>query len=69
LAVIGQRLGYALFLAAMVLLVVGLLTELTGGLTAAVVACLIVGSGVLAPAILLGSAARAAEREDRAAGR
>ncbi|CAN5630948.1 hypothetical protein BH18ACT1_BH18ACT1_08630 [soil metagenome] len=69
LAVIGQRLGYALFLAAMVLLVVGLLTELTGGLTAAVVACLIVGAGVLAPAILLGFAARAAEREDRAAGR
>jgi F0F1-type ATP synthase membrane subunit c/vacuolar-type H+-ATPase subunit K len=34
-----------------------------------VVACLIVGSAVLAPAIVLGYAARAAEREDREAGR
>lgn len=69
LAATGQRVGYALFLAAVVLLVVGLLTELTGGLTGAVVTCLIVGSTVLAPAIVLGFAARAAEREDRAAGR
>jgi hypothetical protein len=36
---------------------------------AAVVACLVVGSAVLAPAIVLGFAARAAEREDREAGR
>ncbi len=69
LATTGQRVGYALFLAAVVLLVVGLLTELSGGITGAVVACLIVGSAVLAPAIVLGFAARAAEREDRAAGR
>jgi len=69
LATTGQRVGYALFLAAIVLFVVGLLTELSGGITGAVVACLIVGSAVLAPAIVLGFAARAAEREDRAAGR
>ncbi len=69
LAATGQRVGYGLFVAAVVLLVVGLLTELSGGLTGAVVACLIVGSAVLAPAIVLGYAVRAAEREDRAAGR
>jgi hypothetical protein len=48
---------------------VALATDLPGGLVATVVACLIVGSAVLAPAIVLGYAARAAEREDREAGR
>jgi hypothetical protein len=33
------------------------------------VSCLVVGSAVLAPAIILGFAVRAAEREDREAGR
>ena len=68
-ATLGQRVGYALFGLAMVLFGVALATDLPGGLVAAVVACLVVGSAVLAPAIVLGFAARAAEREDREAGR
>ena len=69
LATIGQRVGYVLFGLALVLFGVALATDLPGGLVAAVVACLVVGSAVLAPAIVLGFAARAAEREDREAGR
>jgi hypothetical protein len=69
LASIGQRVGFALFGAALVLFGIALATELPGGLVAAVVACLVVGSAVLAPAIVLGYAVRAAEREDREAGR
>ena len=68
-AALGQRVGYALFGLALVLFGAALATDLPGGLVAAVIACLVVGSAVLAPAIVLGFAARAAEREDREAGR
>jgi sugar phosphate permease len=68
LASVGQRVGFALFALALVVFGVALATDLPGALVAAVVACLIVGSAVLAPAIVLGYAARAAEREDREAG-
>jgi hypothetical protein len=68
LATVGQRVGYGLLALATVLFVVALVTDLPGGLVAAVIACLIVGSAVLAPAIVLGFAAKAAEREDREAG-
>jgi len=69
LAALGQRVGYGLLGVAMALFAVALATDLPGGLVAAVVASLVVGSAVLAPAIVLGFAARAAEREDREAGR
>lgn len=62
---IGQRVGYGLFGLAMVLFFVGLVTDYTEGLTTAIVACLLVGSVVLAPAIVFGYAVKAAEREDR----
>ena len=69
LAAVGQRVGYGLMGLALVLFGVALATDLPNGLVAAVVASLVVGSAVLAPAIVLGFAARAAEREDREAGR
>ena len=69
LASVGQRVGYGLMGLALVLFGVALATDLPNGLVAAVVASLVVGSAVLAPAIVLGFAARAAEREDREAGR
>jgi hypothetical protein len=65
----GQRLGYGLFLLAMVLFVVGLAWRFTAAIAAAVIACLVVGSIVLAPAIVFGYAVKAAEREDREHGR
>jgi cyanate permease len=69
LASLGQRVGYGLLGLALVLFGMALALDLPGGLVSAVVASLVVGSAVLAPAIVLGFAARAAEREDREAGR
>jgi hypothetical protein len=62
---VGKRVGYGLFAVAVVLFVVGLVAGYTGAITSAIAACLIVGSIVLAPAIVFGYAVRAAEREDR----
>ncbi|MGH9119406.1 MAG: hypothetical protein ACRD0A_16495 [Acidimicrobiales bacterium] len=65
---LGQRLGYGLFLASLVLLVVGFATSFTTVLVGVTTACLVGGSIVLAPAIIAGYAARAAERDDRRRG-
>ncbi|MBW8826672.1 MAG: hypothetical protein JF603_10050 [Acidobacteria bacterium] len=46
----------------------GLVTGLPSGVLAAATACLITGAVLLAPAIVLGYAVRAAERDDRARG-
>jgi hypothetical protein len=64
LVALGKRVGYLLFLAAIVLFVVGAIGSFTTGLTSAIVACLVIGSLVLAPAIVFSYAVRAAERED-----
>ena len=66
--VVGQRVGYALFGLAMAGFVVGFAVGFDGAFVAVVVACLIAGSIVLAPAIVLGYAVKAAEREDRERG-
>jgi hypothetical protein len=65
---IGQRVGYGLFLAAVVLFVVGFAAGFDGGVGPAIIACLVAGSLVLAPAIVFGYAVKAAEREDRERG-
>ena len=62
---IGQRLGYALFGLATVAFFYGLATEYTPGLVRVIVGGLLVGSAVLAPAIVLGYAVKAADREDQ----
>ncbi len=61
---LGLRLGYGLFLLAMVLFVVGLVVGYTDGLVSVIVFSLVIGSLVLAPAIVFNYAVRAAERED-----
>lgn len=68
LVAIGQRVGYGLFGLAIALFVVGAVTRYTAAVTTAIVAALLVGSAVLAPAIVFGYAVKAAEREDRDAG-
>ena len=68
-AAMGQRVGYALFGAAVVAFIVGAVAGFSAGVVVVVVVALVLGSVVLAPAIVLGFAARAAEREDREAGR
>jgi hypothetical protein len=60
----GKRVGYVLFLASMVLFFVALAADLSSGLATASAVCLIAGSVVLAPAILLGYAVRGAERDE-----
>ena len=66
---LGQRVGYGLFGVATVLFVYGLTVELTDLMVSAIIACLVVGSLVLAPAIVFGYGVKAANREDRQQGR
>jgi hypothetical protein len=65
LAATGQRIGYALLGLALVVFVYGMATNLNGTETTIVVVCLAVAGVVLGPAIILGYAAKAAEREER----
>lgn len=68
LADLGQRVGYALFGAAMVAFVAGFITEFRPWLVSLIVTALVVGSVVLAPAIVFGYGVKAADREDREGG-
>ncbi len=61
----AQRLGYALYAAAMAVFFVGLANGFGSLTTALVIVLLIGGSVVLAPAILTGYAVKAAVRHDR----
>ena len=63
--VIGQRLGYTLFGVATVAFFYGLAAGYTPGVVRVVIGGLLVGSAVLAPAIVFGYAVKAAEREDQ----
>jgi hypothetical protein len=65
---LGQRVGYLLFGLAVVVFVVGFATGFPGPVVTIVVAALVVGSIVLAPAIVAGYAVKAAEREEREQG-
>lgn len=67
-AVLAQRAGYALFGVAVVLFFVGFALGLTDGLVAAILVAMGVGSVLLAPAIVVGYAVKAADREDRERG-
>jgi len=69
LADAGQRVGYGLFAVAVVAFVTGAVAGLNRAFVTVVIAGLVAGSLVLAPAIVIGFAARAAEREDRQHGR
>lgn len=61
---LGQRIGYGLFALAVVVFFVGFAVGFTGRIVAVVVASLVVGSVVLAPAIVFGYAVKAAARDD-----
>lgn len=65
----GQRVGYLLIAAAVVLFVIGFVIGFAGPVVPLIVTALVVGSIVLLPGIILGYAVRAADREDREAGR
>ncbi len=65
----GQRVGYGLFGLAVVAFVAGFVVGFRAWVTTLIVACLVVGSLVLAPAIVVGYGVKAANRDDRAEGR
>lgn len=62
---LAQRVGYALFALAVVGFVAGFVSGFTGAIVTAVLAALGLGSLLLAPAIVVGYAVKAADREDR----
>jgi hypothetical protein len=65
---VGQRVGYGLFGVAIVGFVIGFAVGFSGAFVAVVVTSMVVGSLVLAPAIVFGYAVKAAERDDRERG-
>jgi hypothetical protein len=65
---VANRVGYLFFAIAIVTFVVGFIVSFNGAVSAIVVASMIAGSVLLAPAIVLGYAVKAAERDDRERG-
>lgn len=68
-AALGQRVGYGLFGLAVAAFVYGLTIDFGDGVSRLATACLILGSLVLAPAIVVGYAVKAAVRDDLEHGR
>ena len=66
---LGQRIGYGLFGVAVVGFFVGFVVDFTDPLVTVIVVSLVVGSVILAPAIVFGYGVKAAEREDAEQGR
>jgi hypothetical protein len=65
---IANRVGYLLFALCMAVFFMGFAFGFSPGLVAVVTTCLVLGSILLAPAIVLGYAVKAAERDDRERG-
>ena len=65
---IATKVGYLLYAVAMVMFFVALLTDFSSGKVTIITASLIVGSILLAPAIVIGYAVKAAEKDDVARG-
>jgi hypothetical protein len=65
LVAVGQRVGYSLWLVAIVVFVVGAVTGFRPVMVTVVIGCLAAGSALLAPSIVISYGVRAADREDR----
>jgi hypothetical protein len=65
---VASRTGYAILAIGVVTFFVALATDFNGTMATIVIACLIVASILLAPAIVLGYAVKAADRDDRERG-
>jgi hypothetical protein len=68
LVALGKRVGYGLFAVAIVAFLLGFAIGFGGATGTVVVTSIVVGSIVLAPAIVFGYGVKAAERDDRARG-
>jgi hypothetical protein len=65
---IATKVGYALFALAIVMFFVALATDFSSGKVTIITTSMIVGSVLLAPAIVVGYAVKAAEKDDVARG-
>lgn len=65
---IATKVGYALFAVAIVMFFVALATDFSSGKVTIITTSMIVGSLLLAPAIVVGYAVKAAEKDDIARG-
>jgi hypothetical protein len=65
----GQRLGYVLYAIAIVAFVIGFIIGFPAAVVTTIVIAMAIGSTVLLPAIIVGYAVKAAERDDREQGR
>lgn len=65
LARTGKRVGYSLWLIAIITFTLGMVTTFRPVMTTIVIGCLAVGSALLAPAIVIAYGVRAADREER----
>ncbi|MDO8364934.1 MAG: hypothetical protein Q7V88_18735 [Actinomycetota bacterium] len=65
---LAKSVGYTCYLVSMVTFVIGFVGSFNGTVSAIVIGGLVVGSILLAPAIVLGYAVKAAERDDRERG-
>ena len=65
---LGQRIGYSCIVLAILAFFIGFSWGYSDALVAVIVAALVAGSVTLLPAIILGYAVKAAEREDREQG-
>ncbi|HEY9555971.1 MAG TPA: hypothetical protein VIR58_04510 [Acidimicrobiales bacterium] len=64
----GKRIGYSLFGIAVVAFVVGFFTDFGSPIGPLITACIVIGSIILAPAIVFGYGVKAGERDDRERG-
>ncbi len=62
---LGQRVAYLCFGASVVLFVVAVIAQVPPGTGTVIVGLLVVGSVIFIPAVILGYAAKAADKEDR----
>lgn len=62
---LAQRVGYSLWLVAIVVFFAGALTSFRPAMVTVVIGCLAVGSALLAPSIVIGYGVKAADRADR----
>jgi hypothetical protein len=66
---LANRVGYLFFAVAVALFVLAFALGFTAAIAGAIIGSLVAGSALLAPAIVLGYAVKAAERDDREHGR
>jgi hypothetical protein len=65
---LANRVGYLFYALAIATFIFGFAIDFNGAVSAVVIGSLVIGSVLLAPAIVLGYAVKAAERDDRERG-